>query len=63
MMKPRIRARSTEPRKHSLPIRFNDSEYQLITDAAAREGITPATFMAEVALKQAERVLKRKFEN
>jgi uncharacterized protein (DUF1778 family) len=58
-MKSRIRAPGGEARKNTLHIRFNDTEYQLLIDAAYAIGVTPSTFVAEISLGEAARILKK----
>lgn len=59
-MKPRIRAPSDAPRKHSIPIRFNDKEQELLANAAHLKGMLVSTFIATVALREAAKVTKNK---
>lgn len=55
----RFRAPGKTKRSHKIPLGFNDEEYQLLLDAAQIKGISPSYFIAEYALREAARVLKK----
>lgn len=59
-MKPRRRASGDKPREHRIPIALNDQEYKLLIDAAhASGGIPPSTFIANVCLKEADKIMAK----
>lgn len=55
-MKPRTRTPG-EPRTNVIPIRFSNSEYTLLINAAHEKGITPSTFIAEISMREAARII------
>lgn len=59
-MKPRIRAPGNGLRKHIIPIRFNDEEQQILANAAHLNGVLISTFIANSAMREAAKVIKKK---
>lgn len=59
-MKARIRAPGGEARKNTVHIRFNDTEYQMLIDAGYISGMTASTYVAEISLREAARLIKKK---
>lgn len=56
-MKPRIRRRERQnenPRERRVNLRLNDDEYDLVSLAAQRAGLTPASYAARVAVAVAK---------
>ena len=58
-MKSRIRAPGGKPRHNTIHIRFNDEEYQTLINAGNIMNITPSTFVAEISMREAARLLKK----
>lgn len=59
-MKPRIRTPGNSPRKHVVPIRFNDEEYEMLANAAHLKGVLLSTFIANTAISVATKATKNK---
>jgi hypothetical protein len=55
------RAPADELRAHSLPIKFSASEHIALMDAAYKCGVKVSTFIAHMALREAEQINKIKW--
>lgn len=55
----RIRGSVVGGRQRTMTLRLSESEYILISDAAAKERIAMGTFVCNAALRRASSVVKR----
>lgn len=59
-MHSRIRAPEIGGRKKVIPIRFSEKEYKLIVNAANSKGYLVGTFIANIAMREAAKIVKNK---